>query len=163
MGVRLDDRSDGLFVVEASDDLPASAAGVESGDQIIYLDDTEIEERRDVIQFMAAMETPRRVRIGIKRDGAELEVPVVPVQRGRGRPTHAADRVPGGISERNAGFPNVFCHDTPLLPEHCGGPLIDSDGRCIGLNIARVSRTHSVAIPAHTLFEFLIMCKATDH
>ena len=44
----------------------------------------------------------------------------------------------GGIpSARISGFPSVIQHDSPLLPEQRGGPLVDLEGRAIGVNIAR--------------------------
>jgi S1-C subfamily serine protease len=32
-----------------------------------------------------------------------------------------------------------------------GGPLLDLDGKCIGMNIARVNRSETFAIPAAEL------------
>jgi len=43
---------------------------------------------------------------------------------------------------------SVFQHDTPLFPEHCGGPMVDLDGQVVGLNIARRGRAASFALPA---------------
>ena len=34
-----------------------------------------------------------------------------------------------------------------------GGPLLDLDGRCIGMNIARANRAESFAIPVENLRE----------
>lgn len=51
-------------------------------------------------------------------------------------------------SRRDGNFPSVFQHDTPLFPEQCGGPIVDLDGRVIGLNIARKGRAASYALPA---------------
>ncbi len=42
-------------------------------------------------------------------------------------------------------------HDTVLQAAQCGGPVVDLDGRTIGLNIARADRTASYAIPAGTV------------
>jgi serine protease Do len=35
-----------------------------------------------------------------------------------------------------------------LKPSDCGGPVVDLDGRTIGINIARAGRVESYAIPA---------------
>ena len=37
----------------------------------------------------------------------------------------------------------------------CGGPLVDLDGRAVGLNIARADRTATYAIPAGKLKSLL--------
>jgi S1-C subfamily serine protease len=52
------------------------------------------------------------------------------------------------LSDRRTGFPNILQHDTVLRPEDCGGPLVELDGKAVGINIARAGRTESYAIPS---------------
>jgi serine protease Do len=52
------------------------------------------------------------------------------------------------LSERRVLFPSALEHDTVLLPNQCGGPLVDLEGNVIGINIARANRVASYAIPA---------------
>ncbi|MDA1221730.1 MAG: hypothetical protein O3B85_06885, partial [Planctomycetota bacterium] len=54
----------------------------------------------------------------------------------------------GPLSGIRAGFGLVLQHDTILRPESCGGPLLDVDGRAVGVNIARAGRIETLAIPA---------------
>ncbi|MEL6107562.1 MAG: S1C family serine protease [Planctomycetota bacterium] len=54
----------------------------------------------------------------------------------------------GPLSDVRTGFETVLQHDTVLKPEHCGGPLIDLEGRAIGLNISRAVRVETLALPA---------------
>ena len=54
----------------------------------------------------------------------------------------------GNVSKRTQDFPAVFQHDTLLEPVDCGGPLVDLEGRVIGINIARAGRTEAYALPA---------------
>jgi serine protease Do len=61
----------------------------------------------------------------------------------------------GELSRRRAGFPSVFQHDTVLRPAECGGPVVDLDGRAVGINIARAGRVASYAIPATMVKEVL--------
>ena len=66
---------------------------------------------------------------------------------GRMAPRFEAMNLLGSInSKRNDKFPWVMQHDTPLMPEQCGGPLVDLNGTAIGLNIARGGRIMSYAI-----------------
>ena len=51
------------------------------------------------------------------------------------------------LSGRRSGFP-ALQHDTVLHPDQCGGPLVNLDGKVVGINIARASRVASYAIPA---------------
>ena len=57
----------------------------------------------------------------------------------------------GTISKRHNSFANALTHDTVLQAAQCGGPVVDLDGRTVGLNIARADRTASYAIPAGTV------------
>ena len=54
----------------------------------------------------------------------------------------------GPFSVRREGFPSVLPHDVAVLPNQCGGPLIDTDGKAVGINIARALRVTTYAIPA---------------
>ncbi|MEZ6058863.1 MAG: trypsin-like peptidase domain-containing protein [Planctomycetaceae bacterium] len=59
----------------------------------------------------------------------------------------------GELSLRRSGFRGVIQHDLPLLPDDCGGPLVDSDGHLIGINIARRSREATLAIPIEAVWK----------
>lgn len=54
-------------------------------------------------------------------------------------------------SERRTGFPAALQHDTDLKASQCGGPLVDLEGRVIGINIARGGRTDTYAIPSESI------------
>ena len=59
----------------------------------------------------------------------------------------------GDVSVRRSGFPRVLQHDTQGSSRTVGGPLLDLDGKCIGMNIARANRAESFAIPVEELRE----------
>lgn len=50
------------------------------------------------------------------------------------------------LSGRRTGFPRVIQHDTVVVPRDCGGPLVDLDGKVVGLNIARAGRVETWAL-----------------
>jgi len=54
----------------------------------------------------------------------------------------------GAVSERSEGFEQAIEHDTVLQPWLCGGPLVNLDGKAIGINIARASRVTTYALPS---------------
>jgi len=60
-----------------------------------------------------------------------------------------------GKSLRRDNFKEVFVHDGRLAPSECGGPLFDTKGNFYGINIARLSRTSSLAIPAPLIVQFV--------
>ena len=57
----------------------------------------------------------------------------------------------GPLSDNRKDFPNALQHDLTLRPNECGGPLIDLDGKLVGVNIARGGRVKSYAIPTADL------------
>ena len=71
------------------------------------------------------------------------------------------DFIGGSLSERRTGFENVIQHDTAIRPLHCGGPVVDIQGRFVGINIARAARTSSYLLPAREVQSALETLKAT--
>jgi S1-C subfamily serine protease len=63
-------------------------------------------------------------------------------------PEQRSTRLSGSTSKRAEGFEQAIEHDTVLQPWLCGGPLVNLDGKAIGLNIARASRVTTYALPA---------------
>ena len=61
------------------------------------------------------------------------------------------DMMSGDFSKRRSGFPRVLQHDILGSSKIVGGPLLDLDGRCLGMNIARANRAESFAIPVEDL------------
>ncbi|HKG07075.1 MAG TPA: hypothetical protein VKB19_11480, partial [Pedobacter sp.] len=68
---------------------------------------------------------------------------------------HPAESFEGGKSVILDGFKAVFAHDAVIRPEECGGPVFDADGRFYGINIARFSRTSTVAMPKAEVYKFI--------
>lgn len=66
------------------------------------------------------------------------------------------DRWGGGpFSEKRFGFSEVIVHDSVILPEHCGGPLVDLQGKVLGINIARSMRVASFSIGIDRVVDFV--------
>lgn len=68
---------------------------------------------------------------------------------------HPAEKFAGGKSVRRDGFERVFTHDAIIKPYQCGSPVFDMDGKFYGLNIARFSRTSTIALPAPIVYNFI--------
>ena len=50
----------------------------------------------------------------------------------------------GSVGSGTAWFLKAYSDN----PKDCGGPVVDLDGRCIGINIARALRVATYALPA---------------
>ena len=57
----------------------------------------------------------------------------------------------GKLSNQRRGYPSAVQTDLPIRPEDCGSPVVDLQGRVLGINVARAGRTKSYAIPAKTI------------
>ena len=49
----------------------------------------------------------------------------------------------------------IIQHDLPLPPEAMGGPVLDINGKAVGLNMARVDRVTTYALTAKVAQESL--------
>jgi len=76
-------RRRGLEVVQLLEGSPASAAGVRAGDVIVELDGRPIEGVGDLQRVMVGEMVGRRVPVGLERDGAIVQLDVVPIELDR--------------------------------------------------------------------------------
>jgi serine protease Do len=90
------------------------------------------------------------VAIKFRRDGKVTEVQATLDKRPRDQFSRREFQNSMGskLSDRRGGFPQILQTDMALKPSDCGGPVVDLDGRTIGINIARAGRVESYAIPA---------------
>ena len=59
------------------------------------------------------------------------------------------------LSDRRGGFPSILQHDTVIKPIDCGGPVVDLDGKTVGINISRSGRTETYAIPSEAVLALI--------
>ena len=157
LGIGFEDSAGGVRISRVMPDSGASRVGLKAGDVITRVAGTAIprgEELRDQIRkFRPGELLPLRVRRGQVEFDANARLGS-PAQHLQVRSIFM-NKLGGQLSFRRGGFPNAFAHDTVLKPEECGGPLVDLEGRAVGINIAREGRTESHAIPAQVILGLL--------
>jgi serine protease Do len=125
---------------------PAAIAGMRVNDRVVAFDGNEISDAEALFQQIEKTKPGQEVGLKVKRAEQELQLKL--------KLTLFVDQdeeFSGTLSERRAGFPCVFAHDTALIPEACGSPLVNLEGQIVGLNIARAGRVTTYAIPAEEL------------
>ena len=132
----------------------AEAAGLIPGDLIVSIDGTDQPNSRRVRSTLRSLYPGEEVRLTVIRrpDGEvndrRLEVAAQIRDLGILGETENDSLVNGPRNSRISGFDRVIQHDTVLDPDECGGPLLDTQARVIGLNIARAGRVMTFALPA---------------
>jgi serine protease Do len=156
LGVSLEEGEGGARIVQVVAGGAAEKAGLEEGDIVTAIAGTAIIDAETMVNTIQRHKPGEVVSIHFKRDGKEMQVEATLGKRTpeNGRQRDRRDfqnRLGGELSDRRGGFPAVLQHDTVLKPTDCGGPVVDLDGKVIGLNIARAGRVESYALPAEEI------------
>lgn len=149
LGVLIEDTDDGLVVTKVLPGGSAAKSKMHRGDIILGLNDDEIANTNDLTAAVQRRRPTAKVRVRVLRDGESL---TLESQLGRAADISSAEQgllahEGGPLSGRRSDFPRVIEHDCLVMPNQCGGPLVDVYGEAIGLNIARASRISSYALP----------------
>ncbi|MFI4873702.1 MAG: S1C family serine protease [Blastopirellula sp. JB062] len=145
----------------------ADKSGLVVGDLIRSVNDITISSANHLQRAIRGYQPGDVVRLTIARGDGEVDVLCTLGNRftGTDGPEGMArhefqNHLGGPLSSRRSGFPTAFQHDTFLRPEDCGGPVVNLDGKVVGLNIARAGRVASYAIPASILSEVVQRLKS---
>ncbi|MFT5285878.1 MAG: serine protease Do [Planctomycetota bacterium] len=131
----------------------AAAAGLVSGDILTKVNGMNLISTTTLQRILRSLRPHSEVELGYKRAGKEflVRVPLGWNPSEARNPVEQQNRQAGPTSNVRSGFPHAFQHDSVLAPNQCGGPIVDLDGRLLGLNLARAGRTVSYAIPSSKL------------
>ncbi|NLS91166.1 MAG: PDZ domain-containing protein [Planctomycetaceae bacterium] len=152
LGVGLGDGEGGLGITGVDRDSPAVKAGIRPGDRIVGIDGVAMKDYEQVIKAVGVHVPGRTIRLALRRGDKELEVTATLGKRYT-YPLPQDHWGGGPFSARRSGFPSVLPHDSVVHPSECGGPLVDTDGKIVGINIARALRVTTYAIPANAVLE----------
>lgn len=134
---------------------PAAANDLKVGDEVISLNGTTFSKAEDFGAALQKYWPADTITISLKREGNIYTKQIILDEKPQITGTHPADMFAGGKSKRRDGFDRIFAHDAFLKPNECGGPVFDAAGSFVGINIARYSRTSTVAIPSEVVWEFV--------
>lgn len=154
IGVAVDFRAPDARIGEILPGLGAEKAGLKAGDRILTVNGATVGEGEDLIKKLRNYREGQIVKLRVQREKEEFEASITmmaqkPDRSGRGFDREARmNRMGSEPSERAEGFEFALQHDTVLQNWQCGGPLVDLQGKAVGLNIARAGRVASYALPA---------------
>jgi serine protease Do len=159
LGITLDTEFAGAKVNGVAPGSPAQRAGLKTGDQILAIDGNAVKNDKDVIAMVQQHKAGDEIVLKIVRDEKEQEVKAKLVARptGFGNPQ---EMMGSQLSDNRSGFPAFLQHDGVIKPNECGAPVVDLEGRAIGINIARAGRTETYVIPGEVVRKILKERKA---
>lgn len=152
LGVSLRSDETGVIAESVVHNSPADRAGLRSGDRIRAINGQEMTSPAQVTEAIRSAAPGSAVKISVRRDILPVVLSVT-----LGRQSYTGSHTPedgwggGPFSERRWGFPFVLPHDIAVAPDQCGGPLLDTDGKAVGINIARALRVSTFALSADTV------------
>lgn len=148
LGVGVDLDFAGVKLTQVTAGGPAQKAGLKVGDQIVALNGEAIDNADEFLVALQRTKVGEVLSLKVSRDDKEFDVKVTLAKRAGNSKGDVQNSWGSTLSERRTGFPTVLQHDSILRPNDCGGPLVDLDGKVVGINIARAGRTESYAVPA---------------
>jgi serine protease Do len=166
LGVRISpEGSGGALIDEVTKGEAAEKAGIKTGDLIVRVDKHEITGQEVLINTLLTYKAGATIKIKLVRDGKDVELSVTLGKRpadlvpkggkGPGSRGDMQNAMGSALSERRTGIPTFLQTDAVIKPIDCGAPLVDLDGKVLGVTIARAGRTESHVIPSEAVQELL--------
>ena len=126
-----------------------AAAGLENGDVITTVDRQKVTSREKTIELVGANDPGEVVAIQVKRGEKTLSFRVTLGHRSVTFEQFDRNaRMSGRVSKRKDNFPMIIQHDVSLPPTAMGGAVLNLNGKALGVNVARVDRVTTYALPA---------------
>jgi serine protease Do len=144
--------------------VPATAKILQSNDIVTHVDGhatLSVGEFKEWMQWFLASDQAiagERIALGVQREGKNI---VVKVRLESSAPGMRMPRWDRDLEGRHTGFPAVFIHDALVRQPRpkdifssfvartdLGGPVVDCEGKIVGINIGSHSGVFSYAIPA---------------
>ncbi|MCS7047599.1 MAG: S1C family serine protease, partial [Gemmataceae bacterium] len=152
LGVQLEDGDGHPRILDVLADKPAAKVGLKKKDTILSVNGIEMKTVEQFQREVAKHKPGDTITLRIRRGDTELELrPTLerrPPDFNRGE---QQNRMGSELSSRRGGYPTILQHDSVVKPVDCGGPIVDLQGRVVGINICRAGRTESWAVPSEAI------------
>jgi serine protease Do len=151
LGVSVEDADGVVRITQVVPDSPAAAAGIRSQDILVTMHNKNLASSEDFLGIMQQRRAGDAISMTIRRDKEVLPLQVTLGKRPRNARGDSQNHMGSDLSNRTTGYATILQHDAVLKPRDCGGPLVDLDGRVVGMNVCRAGRTESWAIPTEVI------------
>ncbi len=158
----------GVKVRVVTPDTGASSAGIQPGDVIREVEGRSISGLLELQNVLRGVSPGATVRILADSNGREKTYEVTlgnledrAIPHFSGQRLRQMERMGGAISNVRDSFSRVVQTDMRPKPNQVGGPVVDLQGRVLGVTMARADRTRSFIMPSLAVTE-LLKQDATD-
>lgn len=164
IGINLTDKDEpdgGAKVTGVSPKGGAAKAGLKRNDVIFELNGKPVAGPTALRESLENYRPGEKVTVKVRRGEEELEYKVTLTKMPED-PTRSdiQNTMGGDLSGRRTGFPAVLQTDMIVDPKNCGGPVVDLDGKVLGVCIARAGRVETWILPSETVRPLLADLKA---
>ncbi len=163
MGVGLEEKDGKLVVKSVAPNGGAAKAGIKEGDVLVAVGGNKPKDVKELSETIKDKHTGDALPVEVQRDKETLALEVVLISKDElnllqeEAKISRNDMMSGDFSRRRSDFPSVLQHSIMGSSISIGGPLLNLDGKCLGMNIARANRAETFAIPAE---ELAVLAKA---
>jgi serine protease Do len=138
----------GIRIANVQPEYGAAEAGLRSGDVILQVNERKISGLLELKNALSGKSPGDKVTLRIETAGKERDVEVLlsnrPVigQFAGGR-LNAMERMGGKLNGIRDSFSKVVQSDMKIQANQIGGPVVDLEGRVVGITMARADRTRT--------------------
>jgi S1-C subfamily serine protease len=156
----------GVKVLEVTANSGAADADLLAGDVIEAVNQRPLSGVLELRNSLTGLEPGAKVKVAVNRDGRKLTLEVVLKNRPDGRQLSGARiqamrQMGTAVSRVKSSFSDVIQTDMRPNPDQIGGPVVDLQGRVVGITMARADRTRSFVMPSAAVLK-LLSAQATD-
>jgi serine protease Do len=165
LGIQVEAAQQGLLVVNLYQKCAAVKAGIRPKDVILRVNGQHFTDPDSFSQLLAGQRPGDTLVLTIRRGAVDKDFRVTLQSREQMGDYRAEfqNRLGSDLSNRRSGYAVILQHDSIVRPTDCGGPVVDLQGRVIGMNISRAGRVESWALPAEIVEPLIAELKSGRH
>ena len=160
IGSDLEHKGQGVKVSDVQPNTGAAAAGLKEGDIVLMVKERPISGLMELKSALTGTKPGETVPLRVRTNGGEKTISVTLSKRPElpkiyNPRLEQMERMGGKISRVRDSFTQVLQSDMRPSPDQIGGPVVDLEGRVIGITVARADRTRSFIMPSAAIVKML--------
>ena len=160
IGSDMEHKGQGVKVSDVQPNTGAAAAGLKQGDIVLMVKERPISGLMELKSALTGTQPGETVPLRVRTNGGEKTISVTLSKRPElpkiyNPRLEQMERMGGKISRIRDSFTQVLQSDMRPSPDQIGGPVVDLEGRVIGITVARADRTRSFIMPSAAVVKML--------